>query len=125
MLPSKAGNSTRHHRDCEAYYYWLKRERSACITMLTCIHDDLIRKFERYLTAKEMWHQLCLKHEGDHNYKASCLALNQYLMDQKHTIFEHLRVISTMIKEMKVVGYNLTSLWQLGSIRTPQLGTYA
>ena len=39
----------------EAYQSWRKKDRYACFTMLSSMHNDLIGKFESYGTAQDMW----------------------------------------------------------------------
>ncbi|WRX12315.1 Integrase [Theobroma cacao] len=114
MNPLEAGNTAQHHRDQEAYDTWYKRDRSARFTMLSCMHDDFIREFENFLTAKQLWEQLKFKYGGTTvtRLRALTLKFNQYVMDSKHTMAEHLRAMSAMIREMKTTGYDLTDKQQ-------------
>lgn len=79
------------------------------------MHDDLLGEFENFTTAKEMWDRLHLKYGGTSatRLRALTLRFNQYVMDPKHTMAEHLRVMSTMIREMKADGNNLTDEQQI------------
>lgn len=68
-----------------------------------------------------MWDQLRLKYDGTtaKRLRALMLRFNQYMMDPKHTMTEHLRVMSVMIREMKATIYNLTDEQQiLAAIRS-------
>lgn len=107
MCPPKAWNSAQHHRHHESYVIWFKRDKSACFTLLACMHDDLVG--EHYSTTKEMWDQLRLKYGGTitTRFRALSLRFNQYIMVPKHTMVEHLTVISTMVRKMKEIGYDL------------------
>lgn len=71
------------------------------------MHDDLVG--EHYSTTKEMWDQLRLKYGGTitTRFRALTLRFNQYIMVPKHTMVEHLTVISTMVRKMKEIGYDL------------------
>ena len=73
------------------------------------MHKDLIGEFESYPTAKEMWDQLRLKYGGTIATRLHALMLrfNQYMMDPKHSMSEHLRVMSSLIKEMRATGHDL------------------
>lgn len=68
-----------------------------------------------------MWDQLRLKYDGTtaKRLRALMLRFNQYMMDPKHTMTEHLRVMSVMIREMKATIYNLIDEQQiLAAIRS-------
>ncbi|PKI49658.1 hypothetical protein CRG98_029903 [Punica granatum] len=58
------GNTDQHHRDLEAYQNWLKKDRCARFTLLSCMHNDLIGKFEMYQTTHAMWEALRAKSGG-------------------------------------------------------------
>ena len=46
MMRPKNGNTAQHRRDLEAYKSWVKKDRYACFTMLSSMHNDLIGEFE-------------------------------------------------------------------------------
>ncbi|XP_017972522.1 PREDICTED: uncharacterized protein LOC108661144 [Theobroma cacao] len=78
MNPHEARNTTQHRRDQEAYDTWYKRECEN-FTMLS---------FTRL--------------------RALALRFTQYGINSKHTMAEHLKAMSAMIREMKTAGYDLT-----------------
>ena len=45
----------------KAYQTWFKRDRSACYTLLSCMHDDLLGEFEGCPTTKDMWDRLKIR----------------------------------------------------------------
>ncbi|CAL5356408.1 unnamed protein product [Camellia sinensis] len=118
MAITKAGNTAQHRRDHDAYANGFKRDRSVRFTLLSCMHDDLIGEFEQFSTAKEMWDQLRLKYGGTTaaRLRALTLKFNQYVMDPKHTMAEHLKVMSAIIKEMKAADNDLTDEQQILSV---------
>jgi len=50
--------SERYKEKLKAYQTWFKKDRSACYTLLSCMHDDLLGDFEGCPTAKDMWDRL-------------------------------------------------------------------
>ncbi|GAV69694.1 UBN2_3 domain-containing protein [Cephalotus follicularis] len=57
MTRPSEGNTAQHHRDLEVFEAWSKKDRCACFTLLSCMHDDLIGAYEHCATAKAMWDQ--------------------------------------------------------------------
>ncbi|KAL7225170.1 hypothetical protein ACSBR1_020535 [Camellia fascicularis] len=90
----EAGNTIQHRRDQDTYANWFKRDRSVHFTLLSYINVESIALTYGGMTTT----RLC----------ALTLKFNQYVMDPKHTIAEHLRVMSAMIREMKAAGNDLT-----------------
>ena len=64
MMQPENGNTTKHHRDLEAYESWVKKDRCARFTMPSSMHNDLIGEFENYPNAQEMWNQLKIAYGG-------------------------------------------------------------
>ncbi|KAL0396347.1 UNVERIFIED_CONTAM: hypothetical protein Scaly_0083100 [Sesamum calycinum] len=52
------GQTAQYRRELDAYNKWLEQDMSARFTMLSCMHDNLIREYEKYPTAKEFWEVL-------------------------------------------------------------------
>ena len=103
MVLPEQGNTTQHHRDQAAYDSWFHKDYSARYTMLACMHDDLIKEFEVFPIAKEMWDQLKISFGSTTatRLRALTLKFNQYMMDPKHSMTRHLREMSGMIRELK------------------------
>ena len=110
MMQLENGNTAQHRRDLEAYESWVKKDCCARFTMLSSIHNDLIREFENYPNAQEMWNQLKIAYGGTSatRLRALTLKFKQYVMDSKHSIAEHLRTISALIRDLKATGNNLS-----------------
>ena len=84
-------------------------------TMLSNIHDDLIREYEAFQNAKDMWDQLKFDFGGTSTTRLRILVLKfeAYRKDPKHTMIEHLRMMSEMICDLKAVGNILTDEQQV------------
>jgi hypothetical protein len=64
MEEPEQGNSAQNRRDLEAYQSWRKKDRCACFTMLSSMHNNLIGEFESCGTAQDMWISLKAKSGG-------------------------------------------------------------
>ncbi|KAG5548704.1 hypothetical protein RHGRI_014154 [Rhododendron griersonianum] len=115
LTPPEEGTTAQHRRDEQTYDVWCKKDKSTCFTLLSCMHDDPLEEFENFQTTKAMWDQLRLKYGGTSatRLRALTLRFNQYVMDPKHTMAEHLRVMSAMIREMRSAGNDFTDEQQI------------
>ncbi|KAK4414767.1 hypothetical protein Salat_2583600 [Sesamum alatum] len=52
------GQTAQYRRELDAYNKWRDQDLSARLTMLSCMHDNLIREYEKYSIAKELWEVL-------------------------------------------------------------------
>ena len=109
MMRHENGNTAQQRRDLEAYESWVKKDHCACFTMLSSMHNDLIGEFEDYPNAQEMWNQFKIAYGGTSSTRLRALTLKfeQYVMDSKHSIAEHLRTMSALIHDLKATGNNL------------------
>ena len=110
MKEPKQGNSAQNRRDLEAYQSWRKKDRYACFTMLSSMHNDLIGEFKSYGTIQDMWIALKAKFGGTTVTRLHTLTLkfDTFRMQRGDSMQKHLRKMSTMIRELKVVRNNLT-----------------
>ena len=78
--------------------------------MLSSMHNDLISEFEEHATARIMWDALKLKFAGTSATRLRNLnsKFDSYKMRLNHTMKQHLRMISTIIRELKAAGNTLT-----------------
>ena len=83
--------------------------------MLNSMHNDLIGEFEEYPTAQELWKALKIRYGGTSTTRLRGLTMkfDSYKMRSEHTMKQHLRAMSTMIRELKTVGNNLTDEQQV------------
>uniref|UniRef100_A0A2N9F135 CCHC-type domain-containing protein n=1 Tax=Fagus sylvatica TaxID=28930 RepID=A0A2N9F135_FAGSY len=84
-------------------------------TMLSSMHDDLIGEYETFQNAKDMWDQLKFDFGGTSTTRLRSLVLKfeVYRKDPKHTMTEHLRMMSGMIRDLKAAGNVLTDEQQV------------
>ncbi|KAL0307268.1 UNVERIFIED_CONTAM: hypothetical protein Sradi_6144100 [Sesamum radiatum] len=81
------GQTAQYRRELDAYNKWLEQDMTARFTMLTCMHDNLIREYEKYPMAKELWEVLKVAYGSISATRLTALALrfNQYVLDPKHS----------------------------------------
>ena len=110
MIVCEDDNKAQHRRDQEAYQSWVKEDCCVCFTMLSNMHNDLIGKFEVHATTHAMWNALKLKFGGTFVtiLRGLNIKLYSYKMCPNHTMKQHLRTMSTMIRKLKAAGNTLT-----------------
>ncbi|XP_026419768.1 uncharacterized protein LOC113315726 [Papaver somniferum] len=115
MVRPQEGNSVQARRDLEAYEAWVKKDRHARYAMLSSMNDDLIGEYENYPTSKQMWDHLKFYFGGTSTTKLRSLVLKfeVYRKDPKHSVTEHLRMMSSMIRDLKSFGNVLTDEQQV------------
>ncbi|KAL0349922.1 UNVERIFIED_CONTAM: hypothetical protein Sradi_4141400 [Sesamum radiatum] len=81
---------------------------SAHFTMLSCMQDNLIREYEKYPIAKELW-DLKVAYGSTSATRLSALTFrfNQYVLDPKHSMIQHLDVMKDMIQELQNASCDL------------------
>ena len=104
------GDTEQHTRDLAAFESWRKKDRRVCFTMLSSMHNDLIGEFEEYPTAQELWKAFKVRYGGTSATRLRGLTMkfDSYKMRSEYTIKQHLRAMSTMIRELKTARNNLT-----------------
>ncbi|KAK4383584.1 hypothetical protein Sango_2761900 [Sesamum angolense] len=102
-------------RELDEYNKWLEQDMSACFTMLICMHAYLIHEYEKYQMAKELWEVLMVAYGSTSatRLRALFLRFNQYVLDPKHSMIQHLDVMKGMIRELQNAGYELSDEQQL------------
>ena len=110
MMQPGNGNTGQHHRGLEAYKSWVGKDWCARFTMLSSIHNDLIREFKDHPNVEEMWNQLKITYGGTSatRLRALTLKFEQYVMDSNHNMVEHLRTKSILIHDLKAASNNLS-----------------
>ncbi|KAL0444847.1 UNVERIFIED_CONTAM: hypothetical protein Slati_2207400 [Sesamum latifolium] len=88
--------------------------------MLSCVHDNLIREYEKYPTAKELWEVLKIAYSSTSatRLRALTLRFNQYVLNLKHSMIQHLDVMKDMIRELQNVGCELSDEQVLAVLRS-------
>ena len=109
------GSTEQHQRDLVAYESWCKKYLCAGFTMLRSMHNDLVGEFEQYTTAQDIWKALKLRYGGTSTTRLRGLTMkfDSYKMRFEHTMKQHLRAMSSMIRELKSAGNNLTDEQQV------------
>ncbi|KAL0378716.1 UNVERIFIED_CONTAM: hypothetical protein Sradi_3177100 [Sesamum radiatum] len=109
------GPTAQYRCELDAYNKWLEQDMSARFTMLSCIHDNLIREYEKYPTAKDLWKVLKVAYgrTSATRLRALTLRFNQYVLDTKHSMIQHLDVMKDMIRELQNAGCELSDEQQV------------
>ncbi|KAK2979912.1 hypothetical protein RJ640_029575 [Escallonia rubra] len=97
-------------RDHTAYQKWNQKDRSARYTLLSSLQNDLIGQYDELPTCKALWEQLKFSFGGTSTTRLRSLVIKfeEYTKDPKHTMSEHLRVMSNMIGKLRDAGHALT-----------------
>jgi hypothetical protein len=105
-------------RDFAAFENWCKKDQYAHFTMLSSMHNDLIGEFEVYPTAQGMWEALKLKYDGTSTTRLRGLTIrfDSYKLRSDHTMKQHLRVMSSMIRELKAAENQLIDEQQVQAV---------
>ena len=78
--------------------------------MLNSMHNDLVGEFENFPTTMAMWEQLKFTFSGTSITRLRSLVLKfeTHRKDPKVSMTEHLRGMSSMIRDLNVAGHILT-----------------
>ncbi|KAK4412424.1 hypothetical protein Salat_2889400 [Sesamum alatum] len=89
------GQTAQYRHELDAYNKWRDQDLSAHFTMLSCMHDNLIREYEKYSMGKELWQVLKVAYGSTSatRLRALTLKFNQYVLDPKHSMIQHLDVM--------------------------------
>ena len=115
-----------HIRDLEAYQAWKKKNSNARKILLSSMQDDLMYEYEKYETAQEMWLALKDKFGGTSTTKLRRLTIkfDSYRKRLNHTIRQHLREMSNMVRELKFTGHVLKDDQQVQAVIRFLLNTW-
>ncbi|KAK2991044.1 hypothetical protein RJ640_019365 [Escallonia rubra] len=115
MVVPTVGQSLRDHIACQK---WNKKDRSARYTLLSSLQNDLIGQFDELPTCKALWDQLKFSFGGTSTTRLRSLVIKfeEYTKDPKHTMSEHLKVMSNMISKLRNVGHALTDEQQVRAV---------
>ena len=82
------------------------------------MHNDLLSEFEQYAIASEMWQALINKYMMVSSKKLRELNIkfNIYKKKTHHSMKQHMRTMSTMIRELMAIGINLTDEQQVQTV---------
>ncbi|KAK2966262.1 hypothetical protein RJ640_003319 [Escallonia rubra] len=105
-------------RDHTAYQKWNQKDRSAHYTLWNSLQNDLIGQFDKLPTCKTLCDQLKFSFGGTSTTRLRSLVIKfeEYTKDPKHTMNEHLRVMSNMIGKLREVGHARTDEQQVRAV---------
>ncbi|KAK2991287.1 hypothetical protein RJ640_024552 [Escallonia rubra] len=105
-------------RDHTAYQKWNQKDRSARYTLLSSLQNDLIGQYDELPTCKALWEQLKFTFGGTSTTRLRSLVIKfeEYTKDPKHTMSEHLRMMSNMIGKLRDAGHALTYEQQVRAV---------
>ena len=107
-----------YRQDLELYNKLINKDRCARIMVLSSMNDDLLAKYHNYSDTKELWDQLKFSFGGTSTTRLRSLVLKfkVYRKDPKHLMTEHLRVMSSIIQDLNVVGNAITDEQQVQAV---------
>ncbi|KAK2976469.1 hypothetical protein RJ640_003078 [Escallonia rubra] len=99
-------------KDHTAYQKWNQKDRSTRDTLLSSLQNDLIGQYDELPTCKALWDQLKFSFGGTSTTRLRSLVIKfeEYTKDPKHTMSEHLRVMSNKLRD---AGHVLTNEQQV------------
>ncbi|KAK2970909.1 hypothetical protein RJ640_012523 [Escallonia rubra] len=105
-------------RDHAAYQKWNEKDRSARYTLLSSLQNDLIGQFVELPICKSLWYQLKFSFGGTSTtwLRGLVIKFEEYTKDPKHTMSEHLRMMSNMIGKLRDAGHALTDEQQVRAV---------
>ena len=78
--------------------------------MLSCMQDNLLGEVEHFSTTKDMWAQLKIRFVQTSVTRLHTLQLKwmQYTIDSSHSISEHLRAMSAMVRDLRAARQDVS-----------------
>lgn len=118
MQEPEPGNTLQHRRDIDAYQSFKNKDRVARILMLSSTRNDLMLRFFKYRTAKEVWDAVKLQFGGTSTTRLRSLNLkfDGYSKRHDHSMRQHLITMSNMIAELSAAGRELTDEEQVQAV---------
>ena len=103
------GTQAQYRRDLKTFEAWTKKDRHTRYIMLNSLHDDLIGEFKNFPTPMAMWEQLKFTFSVTSITRLRSLVLKfkTHRKDPKVSMTEHLRRMSSMIRDLNVRGISL------------------
>ncbi|KAK2990734.1 hypothetical protein RJ640_003802 [Escallonia rubra] len=113
-------------RDHAAYQKWNEKDCSVRYTLLSSLQNDLIGQFDELPTCKSLWDQLKFSFGGTSTtrFRSLVIKFEEYTKDPKHTMSEHLRMMSNMIGKRRDAGHTLTDEQQVRAVEAFWEGCY-
>ena len=95
----------------EAYQAYKRKDRVACILMLSSMRNDLMLHFENNRLAMAVWDAVKIQFGGTSTTRLRQLTLkfDAYKKQSNHTMRQHLTIMSNMISKLKGGGHELNN----------------
>ena len=118
LVMSDNDSVDQHRQNLEAYNRWVKKDRLARIMVLSSMNDNLLSKYHKYSVTKELWGQLKFSLSGTSTIRLRSLLLKfeVYRKYPKHSMIEHLRTMSSMIRDLSATRNTLTDEQQIQAV---------
>ncbi|XP_042467279.1 uncharacterized protein LOC122050444 [Zingiber officinale] len=118
MTSPAEGNTALHRRDQEAYNSSFNKDRSTRFRLLSSMQDDLIGEFEKCNTTKDIWDNLKIAFRGTSTtrLRAPISKFETLRKDPHQNMTKHLRMMSSMIHDLKSVSHDLTDVQQVQAV---------
>jgi hypothetical protein len=99
MAEPEQENFAKHGLDMEAYQTYKRKDRVACILMLSNMRNDIMLYFERHRSTQSVWDAVKIQYEGTSTTRIHQLTLkfDGYKKRQNQTMRQHLTIMSNMI----------------------------
>ena len=112
------GSLAQYRREQESYDAWIKKDRRTRIILLSSMTDNLLGEYDVFSSAKELWDQLKFAFGGTSTTRLRSLVLKfeVYRKDHKHSMTEHLRAMSGMIRDLAAAGNVLSDEQQIQAV---------
>jgi hypothetical protein len=118
MVEPEDGNTAQHRRDRDAYAAWKKKNNTARITLLSSMENDIMREFNDYQSAREMWEALraCFGNVSVARLRQLTIKFDSYVKPDADSMKVHMRNMSNMINELRDAGHVLTDEQQVQAV---------
>ena len=118
MAEPEKSNITQHRRDMEADQAYKRKDRVACILLLSSMRNDIMLRFERHLPAQIVWDIVKIQYGETFTTRLYQLTLkfDGYKKCHNHIMRQHFMVMFNTISELKVVEHKMTNEQQIQAV---------
>ena len=94
------------------------KDKAARITLLSCMSNNLLLRFERYRTTRELWQAVQLQYGGTSTTRLRQLTIkfDGYRKIPTQSMREHLTIMRNMIEELRQAGHTLSDEQQVQAV---------
>ena len=115
MAEPEQGKTAQHRCDMEAYQAYKRKDRVACILLLSSMRNDIMLRFERHRSAQVVWDPVKVQYGGTSTTRFHQLTLkfDGYKKRQNQMMRQQLTVMSNMISELRAAAHEMTNKQQV------------